>query len=326
MAVSSPIPDSTPAEIRLGIILTTLAALLLPVLDAAAKLLGENHGIPAGEIALARFALQALLSLPLMLWQEGPAGLKPSDLALNLFRGVLLALGSFFFFMALKAMPIADAIAIFFVEPMVITILSALMLGEKIGWRRALAVLTGFIGALIVIRPNFAVLGLVAILPALSAVCLAVYLVLGRKLSRGSSPLSMHFYAGIGGTLFLAGIIAIGARLEVAELTLVMPADAFSWSLMFVVGLVGMIGHLMFGYAYRMAPGSVLAPFGYFEIVTATLFGLVLFGDFPDAMKWLGIAIIIASGVYIVWRESVVGKRTQTQANTGTAAESAQHP
>jgi len=307
--MASLIPDSTPAEIRLGILLTASAALLLPVLDASAKWLGENHGIPAGEIALARFALQALLSLPLLLRQEGLAGLRPSDLGLNLFRGVLLALGSLFFFMALKAMPIADAIAIFFVEPMMITILSAVMLGERIGWRRSLAVLTGFIGALIVIRPNFAVLGLVAVLPALSAVSLAIYLVLGRKLSRGSSPLSMHLYAGIGGTLFLAAIIVAGARLDVPELMLVMPDGAIVWSLMFLVGLIGMIGHLMFGYAYRMAPGSVLAPFGYFEIVTATLFGLVLFGDFPDAMKWLGIAIIMASGVYIVWRENVVGKR-----------------
>lgn len=309
MAVSPAIPDSTPSEIKLGILLVTLAALLLPVLDASAKYLGENHGLPAVEIAFVRFALQALLSLPLLLWQEGIGGLRPSDLALNLLRGVLLAFGSYTFFTALTAMPIADAIAIFFVEPMVITLLSALMLKETIGWRRSLAVLTGFIGAVIVIRPNFAVLGPVATLPALSAVCVAVYLVLGRKLSRGSSPLSMHFYAGIGGTLFLGAILGVGASLSVTELTMVMPVGWLSWSLLFLIGLVGMIGHLMFGYAYRMAPGSVLAPFGYFEIVTATLFGLVLFGDFPDAMKWLGIAIIIASGIYIVWRESIVRRR-----------------
>lgn len=296
-------------NIRRGIVLMVLGALLVPGLDAAAKLLGGRHGMPAGEIALLRFVLQCLMVLPFLVALEGWRSLRIRHVRLNLLRGALLGVASFLFFLALKSMPLADATAIFFVEPMMVTLLSALVLKESVGWRRIAAVLVGFLGAVIVIRPNFVALGLVATLPLMTAALVAVYLILSRHLAARTSPLAMHFYAGIGGSLVMLVACLGGMAAGMSEMAIVMPRGQTVWGLLMVMGVFGTLGHLLFVQAYRFAPASLLAPFSYFEIVSATVLGLVLFGDMPDLGKGMGIAIIVASGVYIVWRENNLAKR-----------------
>lgn len=290
-----------------GVWLMVLGSLLVPLLDSAAKLLGEKHGMPTGQIALARFGLQTLMVLPLLLAFEGRAGFLTPHLGLNLLRGVLLAGGTVSFFTALKAMPLADAIAIFFVEPMIVTLLSVVFLREPMDARRIAAVIVGFAGALLVIRPNFVALGAVALLPLLCAVFVSIYAVLGRHLSAATSSLTMHFYAGVGGLLTLSAVMLFGAWSGIEELQTIMPSGWEVWSLLIVLGLVATVAHLMFIQAYRLTPATLLAPFGYFEIVSATLFSIVLFGDVPDLTKWLGIAIIIASGIALVWADRPAG-------------------
>ncbi|GGD39051.1 DMT family transporter [Aureimonas glaciei] len=296
-------------NIRRGIGLMVLGALLVPGLDAAAKLLGGRHGLPTGEIALLRFVLQCLMVLPFLVVLEGWRSLRIRHVRLNLLRGALLGVASFLFFLALKSMPLADATAIFFVEPMIVTLLSALFLKESVGWRRIAAVLVGFVGALIVIRPNFLALGLVATLPLMTAALVAVYLILSRHLAARTPPLAMHFYAGIGGSLVMLAACLGGMAIGMPEMDLVVPRGTAVWGLLVIMGLFATVGHLLFVQAYRYAPASLLAPFSYFEIVSATILGLALFGDMPDLGKASGIAIIVASGVYIVWRENSLARR-----------------
>ena len=286
-----------------GLALMVTGALLTPVVDAMAKILGEKHGMPAVEIAFARFILQTLMVLPLLVAFEGWAGLRTRNLGLNFLRGVLMALASVAFFAALKAMPLADAIAIFFVQPMIVTLLSVAFLKEAINLKRIAAVLVGFGGALLVIRPNFSDFGLIATLPLVCAVFFAIYLVLGRHLSAESSSLSMHFYAGVGGTVSLAVVLAFGSLTVFPEFQMIMPVGVAVWGVLLVMSVFATVTHLMFIQAYRLLPAGLLAPFGYFEIVSATVLGLVLFGDFPDLMKWLGIAIIVASGLFLIWAD-----------------------
>lgn len=296
-----PISDSqSPAR---GVLLMVAGSLLVPLLDTAAKLLGENHGMPAGQISFARFGLQTIMVLPLLLALQGRAGLRTPQPVLNLVRGVLLAAGTIAFFVALKAMPLADAIAIFFVEPMMVTLLSVVFLRERMDARRIAAVVVGFAGALLIIRPNFAALGAVALLPLLTAVLVSVYLVLGRHLSKTTASLTMHFYTGVGGLLTMTAVLALAWGSPMAELHVIAPVGWTVWGLLMVIGLIATVAHLMFIHAYSLAPATLLAPFGYVEIVSATLFGFLVFGDFPDAMKWLGIAIIVASGIALLWSD-----------------------
>jgi len=286
-----------------GVALMTAGALLTPVPDALAKILGEDFGMPAAEIALARFILQTFTVLPFLLAFGGWAALQVQNLGLNLLRGVLMAVGSIAFFAALKAMPLADAIAIFFVQPTIVTLLSVVFLKEALDLRRIAAVLVGFGGALLVIRPNVAALGFVAILPLICALFFAIYLVLGRHLSAMNSSLAVHFYTGLGGMVSLTVILAIGSVTGVAEFQMIAPIGSSVWGLLAVMSVFASLIHLMYIRAYGLAPAGLLAPFSYFEIVSAAALGLLLFGDFPDPAKGLGMAIIIASGLALVWAD-----------------------
>ena len=303
MTVLSTKLENTPAETVRGMAVFLVASAIIPVLDAMGKLLVTTHGLPPGEVAMIRLALQFAMILPFLVAKEGWRALRIRHPLLNLLRGALLGLGGIAFFGALRFMPLADATAIFFVEPMIITLLSAVVLKETVGWRRIAAVLVGFVGALIVIRPNFAAFGFAALLPMVAAVSIAIYLILGRRLSRTASPLAMMAYAGAGGTVTLAVASVIAAPFAVPDLAIVMPRGLVVWSLLAGAGLVGTVGHLMFLDAYRLAPAAVLAPFGYVEIVSAVFLGFLLFDDFPDGPKWIGIAIIVGSGIFIYWRE-----------------------
>lgn len=288
------------SDTETGMILMAVAMLALPCIDAIAKHVGQN--LPAAEIALARFVVQSLVLLPLArradllrMLPEWPA---------HAARGALIAGATMFFFTALQSLPIADAIAIFFVEPLLLTLLSALLLGEKIGWRRISAVAVGFAGALLIIRPSFEVVGWPALLPVGAALCFALYLVLTRSLSRAASPITMQVTAG------LSGGVTAGAALLVGGLTGAVPPvfvpvvpslAELGW--LAALGCIATAGHLLVVNAFRRADAGILAPFQYLEIISATALGLLIFGDFPDAITWIGIAVIVGSGLYVFYRE-----------------------
>ena len=198
--------------------------------------------------------------------------------------------------------PIANAIAIFFVEPLLLTVLSALILKERIGWRRTLAVVTGLIGAIIVIRPNWAAFGPVAVLPLGTALCFAFYMILTKILVTDGRPLALQFWTGVSATLVLAAATAVGHGQGITVLTLSVP-DGREMALFAAMGVTAVIAHQMIVLALQRVDASIVAPMQYLEIVSATLLGWWIFGDFPDRLTWLGTGIIIASGVYVFRRE-----------------------
>ena len=156
---------------------------------------------------------------------------------------------------------------------------------------------------MIVIQPSYAVFGPVSLLPLATAFCFAFYLLLNRALAPHDTPLTMQFSAGFAGTLVMTLALAFGVTVGISDL---MPttAEPWEWGLMALIGAIATGGHLMVVQAFRRAQASLLAPFQYLEIVSATILGYLLFGDFPGPLKWFGIAIIIGSGLYVFWRET----------------------
>lgn len=296
-------PGRQPAVLAQGLLVMVGAMLILPAMDALAKYLSAD--VSPAQLGWARFAFQTLLILPAVVWTAGWRGLLPRRPWLNACRGALIAVSGTSFFAAVKYMPLADAMAIFFVEPFILTLLSALVLRERVGWRRRSAVAVGFVGALIVIRPSYGVFGWVSLLPLATATLFSVYLILSRRAAASDSTAAMQFTAGLAATVVMSVVLAVGALTGAPEL---MPqaADLSTWVLMAAIGVLATVGHLMVVHAFRVAPASLLAPFHYLEIVSATALGYLMFGDFPDAGKWLGIATIVGSGVYVYWRESRV--------------------
>jgi drug/metabolite transporter (DMT)-like permease len=181
--------------------------------------------------------------------------------------------------------------------------MSALLLGEKVGWRRWIAIAVGFCGALLVIRPNFATIGPVSLLPLVTATTFAVYLMLNRVLAARDTSLVMQYSAGIGACLVTLVAFALSGVFEIAELRWTPPSTPMAFVLLAAVGLISTFGHLAIVSAFRLAPASLLAPFQYFEIVSGAIFGYLVFSEVPDLGKWTGFAIIIASGLYLLHRE-----------------------
>lgn len=286
-----------------GMVVCAAGMLILPLMDAAAKWLSTEAGVSPGQLTLARFAVQALASAPFVIVAAGFAGLWPKRPLLNLVRGAMLAIASLLFFLAIRYMPLADAIAVFFVEPLILTLLSVVFLGEKVGWRRLSAVIVGFVGALIVIQPSFSLFGPVSLLPLGTATLFASYLTLNRAAGVRDSAMVMQVAAGVGGVLVLLLANGVGTAAGIENLTLSLDFPPHVWALMILMGGLGMFGHHLVLLAFRVAPASLLAPFQYLEIVSATIAGLVLFGEFPELSKWIGIVMIVGAGLYVFWRE-----------------------
>ena len=303
MPVLTPNAEPTGAHARLtgGLLLMSGAMVFLPAMDAVAKAAAAH--VSPGQITWARFAFQALFTLPLLVAGEGWRAVVPNRIGMNLLRGCVIALSSCLFFAAIKYMPLADALAIFFVEPFILTLMAPLVEQERLGWRRMTAVAVGFSGALIVIRPSYSVFGAVSLLPLAAAAGFALYLAMSKRFASFDTPRSMQFTAGVGGTLMMTAVLAIGSMVGVNDMVPTLGTPAV-WGMLAIVGLFSTVGHLMVTAAFHRAPAGVLAPFQYLEIAGATVYGYLLFGDFPDFWKWVGIAIIVGSGSYVFWRES----------------------
>ncbi|MBO6639941.1 MAG: DMT family transporter [Roseitalea sp.] len=284
-------------------VLAVGGALLLPAMDAVAKLLGQTGAMSPAQVTFFRFAIQAVFCLVWLLAAGGIVALRSNRFGINFVRGVLLGAASLFFFTALKYMPLADAIAVFFVEPLILTLLSFIVLREPAGWRRVAAVIVGFGGALVVIQPSYAVLGPVSLLPLGAATLFATYLILNRIAGRNDGAMVMQFVSGLGGMAIVAVAMAVGTVAGIDDLAVTPTADLTVWALVLLMGMIGLLGHHLFVRAFQMAPASLLAPLQYIEIISAALFGFLLFSEFPTPTKWLGIGIIIASGLYVFWRE-----------------------
>jgi drug/metabolite transporter (DMT)-like permease len=289
--------DGADATVKTGIALKISSALIAPGNDTLAKALSQF--LSPLQIGFWRFFLQALLiGIAGLVMRRG---LRPGVPAwMVIMAGLFIAATGLAMMAAVAVMPVATVIAIFFVQPLVLTLFSVVFLGEHAGWRRIGAVAAGFAGALIVIRPGLDQFGWPVLLPLAAAVSIASYMTLIRQIGARMNPYGLQFWAN----LVAAG--AAGLVLTVTGLEFWTPEAAAAsgaiW-LMALLALTSTATFLLMTQAFRMAPAGVLAPFQYFEIVAATTLGYVVFGDFPDAQTWLGTAIILASGLYVYHRE-----------------------
>jgi drug/metabolite transporter (DMT)-like permease len=278
----------------LGIALMLGAMFMFPYLDVCAKFLGQ-WGVPVIEIVWARLFFSMVITAPILLVQEGVAALQPRDPKMNALRGIFLVSSTVMFFGALRFQGVAETLAIYFIQPLFITALAPWILGEKVGLNRWAAVAIGFIGVLIIIRPGYLVLSPGVFLAAGSGFGSAITMLLTRKLARGSSAVANTFYTGIFGSIF-------------ASLLLIPfwhTPSLNEFYLMLLLGLIGTTANYLTMLAMRFAEASLLAPFGYAEMINAVLAGWYFFGDFPDKLTFVGVAILIACAIYISYRERV---------------------
>jgi drug/metabolite transporter (DMT)-like permease len=217
-------------------------------------------------------------------------------------RGLMLLSATFCFFSAIRYMPIANAMAIFFVEPFILTLMGGLLLGEQVGPRRITACVIGFIGALFVIQPSFQELGFVALLPLGTAVTFAAYMILTRTMSDRQHPIALQAYTALGASLLILPLIIGFEGTNNQWLDPVWPSE-FAMMALLAVGILATISHLLLSVALKLAPTATIAPLQYLEIAGSVAVGYILFQDFPDSLTWLGIAIIVGSGLYVFARE-----------------------
>ena len=270
-----------------------LQAFLFSAMDALVKLATVRH--PTGQIIFFR-NLFALVPLYFFIRQAGGLGiLRTQRLGQHILRSLGGIASMFCLFLAYAYMPLADAIAIATAGPIFLTALSVPLLGEHVGWRRWAAVFAGFIGILIITRPGSGVFGVAALLPLAGAFFYALAMVQIRKLSTSEPPARIVFYFTI------AAVVLGGASLPWQWVT----PTPLSLVYLVGIGLVGGFAQMAMTHAFRLAPVAVVAPFDYTALVFATGFGYAIWGQIPDRFVWAGAAIVIASGLYILHRETV---------------------
>ncbi len=289
----------------LGILLMLGFCVVAPMGDAVAKILGQS--IPLGQLLLVRFAVQAIILIPMvwatkLVWRMNGWVLK-----LAFLRTVLHIFGIGAMFTALQYLPLADAVAIAFVMPFIMLLLGKYILGEDVGARRLIACIVGFIGTLLVVQPSFANVGWPALLPMVVAVNFSFFMLITRQIAKETNPIGLQAVSGVMAVGIMVPALAITAGMGIDALTLIAPTG-FEWSMLGAIGVLGTLAHLLMTWSLRYAPSATLAPMQYLEIPIATVIGFWVFKDLPNGLAAFGIAITIAAGVYIILRERAISR------------------
>ena len=268
-----------------------MAWAILPFMDTIAKYLSSE--LSFFQITWARYFFTVFFTLPFMFFFFRKNLTWTSQPKLQIFRGLTLFFANILFFYSISIISMAKALTLAFVAPLITTALSPIFLGEKVGFRRWSAVIVGFVGSLIVVRPGFIEFNLASIAALGTGFFYGIYLIITRKLHSSDSPLLTLLLTGVVGAVvasFLVPVVWINPTLN-------------QWSLLALMGIFACLGHLFLILSLKYADASKLAPFGYFEIVTNVILGYYFFGDFPHYWTWVGLAIIICSGIYIFLRD-----------------------
>lgn len=286
-------PHAHPAA---GVALILAASMVFAALDSSVRWLGA--ALPVLLILWWRYATQALL-MAIWLARDRGRGFRPRQPRFQALRGALLLATSVLNFVGLQLMPVAEFTAIVMLAPMIATLLAAWLLHEHVGALRWALVTLAFAGALVVIRPGSGLFGWAVLYALGSAASYASFQILTRRMSAHDDPLVTHFWTGLFGTVAVLPVFAFfGLRAATQALAVATPA---AWAGLVAVGLFGTFGHLLLIQAFRFSAASTLAPFTYTQIGWAMLFGWLLMGALPDALAWVGIAMIAASGAATAW-------------------------
>ena len=276
-----------------AVVLNVSAWMLLPLMDGLAKYLSQE--IHFLQVVWGRYFFMALISLVITFLFFRHHLKWPSNFQIQLIRSLFLFLSTILFFYAISIISLPEALTLAFVSPMIVTLLSAIILKEEVGFRRWSAVVVGFIGVLFVIRPGFNEVNLATITALGCGICYAIYIISTRKLSNQDSPLLTLIFTGLSGSIVISLIVPF----YWSDLTLI------QLLLLVLLAAIGTLAHFLLILSLNFAEASKLAPLSYSEIIMNVIIGYYFFGDFPSQWVWIGLVIIVASGVYISFREKI---------------------
>ena len=276
-----------------AVLLNLSAWLILPFMDGMAKHLStEIHFI---QVVWGRYFFMAILSLLVTYFFFNHNLRWPNNIKIQLSRSLFLFLSTVFFFFAISKISLAEALTLSFVSPIIVTILSIFLLNERVGVKRLIAVFLGFAGVLIVIRPGFNEINLATVAALGTGICYAFYIVSTRKISSIDNPLLTLIFTGLSGAIVISLVVPFfWTWLNYSQ-----------WLILISLASIGTVAHFLIILSLNFAEASKLAPLGYFEIVSNVLIGYYFFSDFPNKWIWLGLFLIIASGIYISFRETI---------------------
>jgi drug/metabolite transporter (DMT)-like permease len=286
-----PVATTTPDTLR-GILLMCAGVSLFPLMNAEVKLLTARY--PVIEITWARFTGHLIVMLIVFWPRYGRRLIATRRPLVQIARSLLMLLSNGIFVFAIGTVPLATASAIGFTSPLIVTALSVPLLREQVGWRRWSAVLVGFCGALLIIRPGTGLHDPAVLLLLASSAAYALYQIATRWVMAYDSPATGIIFAALFGSL--------GTSL-VLPFIFVMPKSFFDLAMLLSLGCLGGLGHFLVIKAFQAAPASVIAPLGYIELIGTGTLGYLIFANFADSLTWVGALIIIASGLYIAMRE-----------------------
>ena len=281
-----------------GVLLMVAAWQVVPLMDGIAKYLTAYY--PVVQLVWARFFFHFIIVVPVVLWRFGPRGFVTPKPGLQIMRGAFLWGATILFFWAISYLPLANAIALVFIAPILLVALAPLLLKERTTLKRWIAVATGFTAVLIIVRPGFAGFHWASLLALGTAVSFSLYLLSTRLLSGTAPALVTLAYQSVFGLVIMTAALPFFWKTPTPT----------HFGLMLAIGAIAATGHFLVIKAFEYADASVLAPFNYTEIVMATVVGYVFFDSFPDPWTWVGITMIVATAVYTSIPERVGGHDT----------------
>jgi len=277
-----------------AIIFSLLGWMVLPIMDGFAKYLSAD--LPILQITWARYFFTIVFILPVMFFFYNKQLVWSDKPKLQILRGLILLCANICFFYAISVISLAKALTLAFIAPLIVTAFSPVLLGEKVGFRRWTAVIIGFIGSLVVIRPGFLEINLASLAALGTGIMYGFYLIITRKLSTSDNPLLTLLLTGLVGGVIVSFIVPfIWVKPTINQ-----------WSMMAGIGIFASIGHLFLILSLKYADASKLAPLGYTEIIPNVIIGYYFFDNFPDNWTFLGLFIIVISGIYISRREATI--------------------
>ena len=274
---------------RIGIGLTVLGTVCFSIIDSSGKWLVQH--LPVAEVVWLRFATHVLWMVLLLAPRQGLAIVRMKSPKLQALRAVMMAAMTALNFWALQYLQLAETGAIQFSVPVLIALMSAWWLGERLDARRWVAIIAGFLGVLLVIRPGSSAFHPAILLSVANAVLYAAFNMLTRRMAASETPESMQLISALGAALVLAPF---------ALPVWVWPADATTWAVIALCGLAGGLGHQCMAMAHRHASAAVLGPFIYQQIIYMVFWGWLLFGQLPDAFVVAGALVVVLSGLYLL--------------------------
>ena len=297
---------------KLGALCITSAVVFFSINDVAIKFLSGGYALH--QVVLIRSVIGLLVIMFLIApLTSGWAIARTQRLRVHILRGLFVVFANMTFFLGLAAMPLADAVAIFFISPLIITIFSVFFLGEAVGPRRWAAIAVGFIGVLVMMRPGTDAFQFASLLPLAAAFCYASIHILTRRIGGTESAATMAFYIQI---MFIVVCLAMGLFLgdgrfgDQTDPSLAFLLREWSWPVVadypifLIIGIGIGVGGYLISQAYRVAEASFIAPFEYLTLPMSVVFGMLIFNEFPDVWDYVGMTLILGSGLFTVWRDT----------------------